>query len=517
MTAKVSSIPQELQELPFHTNSAVQPGKINFARLTAQVNGKLKTIDITGAISEIYYYESILSNTYSATIMLVDSGYVAPPGNKKDESDSLKTLDGLQSTSGIINEMQITGGERVDFEIQDENLFTGKQKITMAGTTQMYINRVRDLTNQGLKDVYALDLVPPEFISNELTRVTGRYEGKAEDSVASIIGTYLDPRGGIFTDKTFYKYNFIGNNKKPLHVCTWLAAKSSPDVSSNDKKGQSNDGNVAGFFFYQTRDGFHFKSIDGFLSDSTTYFGQSKTGETFLPPPKKRIVRREFIYNNTGKAAVKRTTPGDNFNDSPNILAYTVKKAVDVSKELAMGTYNNVTTFFDFYSMTYRHREYKVNPDKLNSFGTMNLPERQVMASPSRYMTRILDVGTLPSGVGNAASLAQWKADKESQNFKADKIMAQSLMRYNQLFSLQVKITIAGDFDLRAGDVVDCRFMDLNLNKEKNQELSGVYLIANICHRLTANDTFTSIDLVRDSTKFEKLTEEEIIKITETN
>ena len=90
-------------------------------------------------------------------------------------------------------------------------------------------------------------------------------------------------------------------------------------------------------------------------------------------------------------------------------------------------------------------------------------------------------------------------------------------MRYNQLFSLQVKITIAGDFDLRAGDVVDCRFMDLNLNKEKNLELSGTYLIANICHRLTANDTFTSIDLVRDSTKFEKLTEEQLIQRTEGN
>ena len=165
MTAKVSSVPQELQELPFHTNAAVQPGKINLARITAVVNGKPITKDVTGAISEIYYYESILDNTISATMMLVDSGYELPPGSRKTESDSLKTLNGLQSTSGIINELQITGGERVDFEIQDENLFSRKQKIRMAGRTQMYINRVRDLTNSGLKDVYALDLVPPEYIT----------------------------------------------------------------------------------------------------------------------------------------------------------------------------------------------------------------------------------------------------------------------------------------------------------------------------------------------------------------
>lgn len=502
MTSKAVSVPQELQELPFHTNSAVQPGKINLARITAVVNGKPITKDVTGAISEIYYYESILDNTISATMMLVDSGYELPPGSRKTESNSLKTLDGLQSTSGIINELQITGGERVDFEIQDENLFSGKQKIKMAGRTQMYINRVRDLTNSGLKDVYALDLVPPEYITNELTRVTGRYEGKPDQHVIQILGGIVKARGTYDVDGTFYHYNFIGNNKKPLHVCTWLAAKSSPDPSSTN--GKTTDGGAAGFFFYQTRDGFHFKSIDKFLDKTFIRIGVDSEGREF-PIRNEKIVRREFIYNNTGKAAVRRNTPGDNFNDSPNILAYTVKKAVDVGKDLAMGTYNNVTSFFDFYSMNYIHRPYKVDPEKLNPFAKISLPEETVISSPSRYMTRVLDVGVMPDG-GN---LEAWKAAKEAQNYKADKIMVQSLMRYNQLFSLQVKITIAGDFDLRAGDIVECRFMDLNLNKEQNLELSGPYLIANICHRLTANDTFTTMDLVRDSTKFEKFATKE--------
>lgn len=496
MTSKAISVPQELQELPFHTNAAVQPGKINLALITANVNGKEITKDVTGAISEIYYYESILDNTISATMMLVDSGYELSPGSRKTESDSLKTLDGLRSTSGIINELQITGGERVDFEIQDENLFSGKQKIRMAGRTQMYINRVRDLTNSGLKDVYALDLVPPEYITNELTRVTGRYEGKPDQHVLQILGGIVKATGSYDYDRTFYPYNFIGNNKKPLHVCTWLAAKSSPEASSKD--GKPTDGGAAGYFFYQTRDGFNFKSIDKFLEKTFIRIGVDSKGEEFPIP--NNVVKREFIYNNTGKAAVRRNTPGDNFNDSPNILAYTVKKAVDVGKDLAMGTYNNVTTFFDFYSMNYIHRPYKVDPEKLNPFAKISLPEETVISSPSRYMTRVLDVGVMPDG-GN---LEAWKAAKEAQNYKADKIMVQSLMRYNQLFSLQVKITIAGDFDLRAGDIVECRFMDLNLNKEQNLELSGPYLIANICHRLTANDTFTTMDLVRDSTKFEK-------------
>ena len=53
--------------------------------------------------------------------------------------------------------------------------------------------------------------------------------------------------------------DFIGNNKKPFFTLNDLAKKA---VSSKIE----GEGNTAGYFFWETANGFHFKSIDSMLS-----------------------------------------------------------------------------------------------------------------------------------------------------------------------------------------------------------------------------------------------------------
>ena len=74
-------------------------------------------------------------------------------------------------------------------------------------------------------------------------------------------------------------------------------------------------------------------------------------------------------------------------------------------------------------------------------------------------------------------------------------------MRYSEIFSIKTHITILGDFDLRAGQMLHCEFPDLQESKARkpNQQSSGSYMIASICHRLTPSDCHSSITLVRDS------------------
>ena len=60
-------------------------------------------------------------------------------------------------------------------------------------------------------------------------------------------------------EDTENKYNFLGVTKKPFWTITWLAKKS---VANN--KGKS-----AGYLFYETYDGFNFKSIDGLFSQKS--------------------------------------------------------------------------------------------------------------------------------------------------------------------------------------------------------------------------------------------------------
>ena len=49
--------------------------------------------------------------------------------------------------------------------------------------------------------------------------------------------------------------------------------------------------------------------------------------------------------------------------------------------------------------------------------------------------------------------------------------------------------------------MIHCDFPQLTIGpaKERNKQTGGKYLIASVCHRLTPDDCYTSLTLVRDS------------------
>ena len=74
-------------------------------------------------------------------------------------------------------------------------------------------------------------------------------------------------------------------------------------------------------------------------------------------------------------------------------------------------------------------------------------------------------------------------------------------MRYNQLFTVKTQITIAGDFSIKAGDLVQCDFPELSGADltNTNSQSGGIYMVAHVCHRNTPEGCFSSLGLVRDS------------------
>ena len=116
-------------------------------------------------------------------------------------------------------------------------------------------------------------------------------------------------------------------------------------------------------------------------------------------------------------------------------------------------------------------------------------------------MTRILDIGTLPAGKSTEDELETWKSDPTNPTYNAPKTMVQSVMRYNQMFAIKINITIAANFDLCAGDLIRCEFPQISTepNTPTNDKSGGIYMISSLCHRLTSQDAYTSLTLVRDT------------------
>ena len=117
---------------------------------------------------------------------------------------------------------------------------------------------------------------------------------------------------------------------------------------------------------------------------------------------------------------------------------------------------------------------------------------------PTRAMSsKMSDDGICPAG----RTLAQQIPKSQQPNFNMDEIIRQSAMRYNQLYSNKMTITIVGDFTLRAGDLIYCDFPEVSgkVNKVVSQKAGGIYMIADLCHRITKENCYTKLNLVRDS------------------
>lgn len=444
-----------MSKLPY--KNSIRPGDIKVFKISGS-NGQ--SLDISGAIGEFYFYESILSNTVTATVAFVDTGF-----EKSGNQNNVKT-------SGIIDDLELVGGEEVEFEVSDSQ--DGEITSEIGGSDKMYVKDIRNVSTDTTKKVFILDLVSKEYWINEGMRVTKRYDGNPGTHVSDILTNLLGVSEHEI-EQSSYDYSFIGNTKKPLYTCTWLASKSttSKEASDDPKKG-SLLGVSAGFFFFQTRDKYYFKSVDSLGQQDV------KGG-------------RDFIYNNTGKEP-----KGGIGGDRVNILTYSASQQADIGKDLSLGVYNNKSIFFDPYSLSFIRRGFSYKENKKEKVKLLNEksnnPTEDIMEKPSRLMFSILDVGTLPG--------EKLKSDVKDPDFntRTPEAMVQSIMRYNELFRTKINIIIPADFSIKAGDTVNCTFVNLDTQvSEGSQTLSGKYIVANVCHRINSEQTLSSLDIIRDS------------------
>ena len=498
------------ERTPFNTNASLGASNIKYFSITDQSG---ESIDLTGSITQFYFYESVLSNYVSATVEIVDSGYISINGELRASPGGI--LGNLPKKNKKRRVPSIVGGNRVDFDIIDNN-YNNRRDGALSNLSMlegMYVSRIRDISTSTMRNNFAIDLVAKEALNNELTRVTKRYDGKISDSVEKILKEVMGVREDLIeVEETALEYNFIGNDSKPFNVCTKLANKSVPLPINTPT---STIGRKAGYIFFQTRLGMHFVSLANRHVGEDVEPNKSKKVENIIRTKEAQKYKFPVKFFVSTSASTIDEENGDDL-----ILSYTIDSTTDVQKDLALGSYSNRSLFFDFYSMDYKVRDYNIEDDMLSSFPQekrseiknfyeeynpefRSLPVKGLRQSPSRLMTHILNVGTLPKGVNSDAELMEWKSNPSDPTYDATKSMVQSIMQYNNLFREKVNIVVAGDFSMVAGNIIHCSFeavgaggADIGNDPEEDKNLTGYYIIANVCHRVTSGDTLTSMDLV---------------------
>jgi len=399
------------------------------------------TVDVTNSCLFFDYFEDILSPCVTAIAQLMNS-------------------------SSLFNILPIRGGEKVTISVD-----TAFGEFVL---DDLYVYKVSNLDAQHSNEMFTLNLVSREGLTNETSRCETIYRGNLQTTVTKILKNDLKTKKykSENIEGTSNDYSFIGNNRKPFHVLTWLGPKAVPANGQNSGTSGEEARGTAGFLFYENKDGFNFRSIDSLVSSTKIQINSAD---------------KENIPYYLFTQVIEENQTKTNFN----ILNYNYEKNIDLMKALRVGMYVNKTYFYDLYSNTLDIYKYKVKDQVKSKLGGAEsiAVSDEFGDSISRIMVRTSDRGGLkPDG-----SL--------SDKLRSGADMAMSYSRYNLLFTQALNMVVPCNVNLKVGGIIHAEFprIDRSTNMTSDEEQSGYYLVKELRHHFEGGQMVTSLRLIRDS------------------
>jgi len=362
----------------------------------------------------------------------------------------------FEDVHGLINKLPIRSGGAIQLRYKHPSQ---EDEVEL----KLIITNIKAHTLVDKKELFMMTCKSIGALNNHTTRVTKKYTGNIGKTVKDILKEKIGveiKKGNKNFHEVANECEFFGNFRRPFKCIADLQRKS---ISTTVDKSSANTGS-AGFLFYETIDGYNFKSID-------TIFSGEVEGDTYIMTPFKAGLD---VTNNFKLASEP------NFTESHDII-----------KKLRAGSYSTANWYYDIITRKVHFNNFKYNQNVKKANEDELTPE-----SYKELYSRVI-LGTLDNGTTTTATDGKGLDTPQDQM----RLHAQSAARYSALFSQMLDITIPMNLSLRVGTLIDIKFPDLNIdNKSLNSPESGKYMIARLSHEFgnPAGD-FTGLTLVRDS------------------
>ena len=425
---------------------------------TIKSNDGAKTIDLRGGVVAFSYFENLFSPMITAQVLITVTGNIIA-----DEDGDLVS---------IYNGLPLRGGEKVSIKIPSNSENNIDLEFTEELGNELYVASITNVLIEAEKEIFTLNLVSREAITNETSRVGKKFPSSEpiSDSVKEIIKEYLLSEKEVDVDETQNPYGFIGNLKKPFTIITWLAAKSVPGNVSGKSA-------TAGYFFFETKEGYHYRSVDSLISQDPYAI--------------------EYTYS---PGIVDSNDPDKDFK----ILEYNTTFNQNLIQNLERGAYCTYRMYYNPLSgrfTTPQQGLFKVSDyaEKMENLGKdfeiflppVDKKNESLGDVPSRYVTGVLDFGTLERKGSRS----------RAKNADPMEYHSQAMMRYNTIFNQQLTATIPLNTNLSCGSVVKFKFAKVSTDETKiiDDEQSGLYMIKELVHYYEGRGSFTKLKLIRDT------------------
>ena len=409
-----------------------------------QIKKKDLEVPIQGKILNFNYYESIYSPMVTGSIALEDTG-----GSVENDLGILATIkDG----------MKITGFEEVSFIVT-----TRYGELDFKNYPLIVTGSPANL-DESNRQVALLNMVSKtEMISSSKPLSRNYPEAPISETVTKILNKELKiSKDKLDIEKTQNQDKVKGNHLGALDCILKMCKKSIPA-----------EGKDPGYFFYETQDGFNFRSIDGLIKKGIESFDNEEYAKM-------------HTYYYFGALAAK--LDDEYGNDFKVLTTPIVRRDEDQVKAMQQGLY--CVRICTKNSLTGEYKE-----EIKNLLSDTNLGEKQEKPVPNNTYLKSYVFHISPGQDDPGVS------DKILNN--PANYIPQSNMRYSLLHSQIVQIQVPCNVQLKAGQVIKL-FLENITQSNKNEQVynnlrSGYYMIRDLCHSFTTTNSYTSLTLLRDT------------------
>ena len=409
-----------------------------------QIKKKDLEVPIQGKILNFNYYESIYSPMVTGSIALEDTG-----GSVENDLGILATIkDG----------MKITGFEEVSFIVT-----TRYGELDFKNYPLIVTGSPANL-DESNRQVALLNMVSKTEILSSSKPLSNNYPAAPiSETVTKILNKELKiSKDKLDIEKTQNQDKVKGNHLGALDCILKMCKKSIPA-----------EGKDPGYFFYETQDGFNFRSIDGLIKKGIESFDNEEYAKM-------------HTYYYFGALAAK--LDDEYGNDFKVLTTPIVRRDEDQVKAMQQGLY--CVRICTKNSLTGEYKE-----EIKNLLSDTNLGEKQEKPVPNNTYLKSYVFHISPGQDDPGVS------DKILNN--PANYIPQSNMRYSLLHSQIVQIQVPCNVQLKAGQVIKL-FLENITQSNKNEQVynnlrSGYYMIRDLCHSFTTTNSYTSLTLLRDT------------------
>lgn len=440
----MATIPQ-VSGSPVETKGVLEPQDYSIKTLNLlYANGQ--KMDLKKLLISLSYYEDIYSFVSSGSLTILDA-------------------------QGFPELLQLTGNEFIEINF-------GKYKDAVNTTDQIFrVYKMGERTPGGNLNTqtFTLYFCSEELMLSEQIKISKSFSGR---SVSSIIDEILkewlkvNPKKINKIEETTGLYDFLVPRLKPFEAISWVSCYARP--AKTDLVG-------ADMLFFETKDGFNFRSIQSMISDKpyATYKYQLQNLDKQIDKLQEKVT---------------------------SVLEYEFTKVYNALEEITKGTYASRLLTIDPLTRSYQTTDYSYNEfvkdvKTLNkNLVTNNMENRlgqtvsQAAESVFKVMTSNANQLALPFIKDKQAGVAK---DIYAETFVPQRTAQLSLSSYNV-----IKLTIPGDSGITAGRTIELNLPTIKpteTKREKDKFYSGKYLVTAVRHMIGANMFQTVLEIAKDS------------------